>query len=573
MKFSKLFFYSLCLAVVSNSQAIADSGNQSGTFKPFVVGGTPATADRYPWMTALLGKKSKQSSCGANLIGDKWVLTAAHCVISSNPGSTQAYIGGLSLTDLSGGELRDVSRIYIHEQYNDETLDNDIALLKLATPSSKRPVELASVQLDDSLAEGTTLYIAGWGATGQDRESPASDVLLHTDVPLRNHKECDYSDYNMKVTDKMLCAGKKTEAAGDTCAGDSGGPLLVPEGSNDYKLLGISSFTTTKCALGHTPGVFTRVSRYLDWIAGKMDGSTTPDLTVLPSSRFSFGLIGVGLESTREVTLANDSNSSILVQSTMISGDPEFSIQSDTCQQKVLEADQQCSVIIKFSSPEEGSKSAKLSFSTSSDKNPTVTVDTHAMTAPKADLGEALDNTNLPWFTGSDFPWVVDNDSSYVNGSAAKSGDLQSDRDYSVLTTQVTGPGTITFRWKAAPKKDNDFIRFAIDGLGMAMIDGEADWNTQTWEIADGTHELSWMYSRLQGATGLYGGLLDNVQFTDSSATPEPTPEPTSEPTQDPSNDQDSSYSWDYSFSCNDLSDCPELEEFENNFDWEKLWK
>ncbi|MGD8910129.1 MAG: hypothetical protein PVI92_12365 [Chromatiales bacterium] len=148
------------------------------------------------------------------------------------------------------------------------------------------------------------------------------------------------------------------------------------------------------------------------------------------------------------MTLTNGSDSSLLIQSTQIDGDPELSIKSDNCQQTILEANQQCSVVISFNSPEAGGKSAKLSFETSSAKNSAVTAETVAEALPKADLGEALDNTSLSWFSNSESPWRVAYGGSYVNGSAAKSADSKDLQD-SFLVTQVTGSGTIYFRWKS----------------------------------------------------------------------------------------------------------------------------
>ena len=54
----------------------------------------------------------------------------------------------------------------------------------------------------------------------------------------------------------------------DTCAGDSGGPMLSNELSplKRYSVIGITSFGV-QCADANFPGVYTRVDNYLDWIA------------------------------------------------------------------------------------------------------------------------------------------------------------------------------------------------------------------------------------------------------------------------------------------------------------------
>lgn len=68
------------------------------------------------------------------------------------------------------------------------------------------------------------------------------------------------------ITDSQICAGDYF-ATKDTCQGDSGGPLLAIIEKGRMKIpqiLGITSFGSV-CA-GGTPGVYTRVSEYLDWI-------------------------------------------------------------------------------------------------------------------------------------------------------------------------------------------------------------------------------------------------------------------------------------------------------------------
>lgn len=66
---------------------------------------------------------------------------------------------------------------------------------------------------------------------------------------------------------EMLCAGHMSGGR-DTCQGDSGGPL-AQRSNGQYVLIGITSFGRG-CARANTPGVYTRVSNYVDWIQEKM---------------------------------------------------------------------------------------------------------------------------------------------------------------------------------------------------------------------------------------------------------------------------------------------------------------
>ena len=62
-----------------------------------------------------------------------------------------------------------------------------------------------------------------------------------------------------------LCAGI-IDGGRDACAGDSGGPLTVKRGEdNKWVLAGIIS-NGINCGQPNTPGVYTQVSAYVDWI-------------------------------------------------------------------------------------------------------------------------------------------------------------------------------------------------------------------------------------------------------------------------------------------------------------------
>lgn len=50
--------------------------------------------------------------------------------------------------------------------------------------------------------------------------------------------------------------------------GDSGGPLMIPEKDKFY-LLGVVSFGY-KCAEPGYPGVYTRLTHYINWVMDKM---------------------------------------------------------------------------------------------------------------------------------------------------------------------------------------------------------------------------------------------------------------------------------------------------------------
>lgn len=245
-----------------------------------IVGGEAANRDQWPWMVALLrpgsGAAFDRQFCGAALIASQWVITAAHCTAGESAGDV---VAGLKLHNLKEdtGELIAVSEIFVHPNYDSNTLDSDISLLRLAQPVSS---PFTTVSLGDQLSLigiDTQATVIGWGALDEANQSfPAT--LQQVAVPMI--KCTDHYTTPGEITDNMICAG--TPSGGiDSCQGDSGGPLMVLDGAA-WKQVGIVSWGIG-CARPNAPGVYTNVYNYLSWIQEKMGGSTTEPPTPSPT--------------------------------------------------------------------------------------------------------------------------------------------------------------------------------------------------------------------------------------------------------------------------------------------------
>ncbi|XP_011210742.1 trypsin-1 [Bactrocera dorsalis] len=227
-----------------------------------IVGGTQVRHNKYPWTTQLLkGRWHARLFCGGSLINDRYVLTAAHCVQNNRD---QITVRLLQLDRSSGdpGITRKVIQTTIHPQYDQSRIVNDIAILKLDSPipfsSSMRPVCLPDINHN---FDNRDAIVAGWGLVKEG--GVTSNYLQEATVPIITNHECRQTRYKSKITDVMLCAGLVQTGGKDACQGDSGGPLIVNEGR--YKLAGVVSFGYG-CAQANAPGVYTRVSKFLDWI-------------------------------------------------------------------------------------------------------------------------------------------------------------------------------------------------------------------------------------------------------------------------------------------------------------------
>ena len=73
------------------------------------------------------------------------------------------------------------------------------------------------------------------------------------------------------LSDGMFCAGYSAGGK-DPCQGDSGGPLVTAKSSSDDTavIVGVVSHANGKCGSKGNPGIYAKVTKYLDWIKANM---------------------------------------------------------------------------------------------------------------------------------------------------------------------------------------------------------------------------------------------------------------------------------------------------------------
>ncbi|EDV39209.1 uncharacterized protein Dana_GF25188 [Drosophila ananassae] len=233
-----------------------------------IVGGTTTGVSEYPWMARL--SYFNRFYCGGTLINDRYVLTAAHCVKGFMWFMIKVTFGEHDrCNDKERPETRFVLRAF-SQKFSFSNFDNDIALLRLndrvPITSFIRPICLPRQEQRQDLFVGTKAIATGWGTLKEDGKP--SCLLQEVEVPVLDNEECvAQTNYTQKmITKNMMCSGYPGVGGRDSCQGDSGGPLvrLRPDDKR-FEQIGIVSWGNG-CARPNYPGVYTRVTKYLDWI-------------------------------------------------------------------------------------------------------------------------------------------------------------------------------------------------------------------------------------------------------------------------------------------------------------------
>ena len=245
---------SLAVAVGDLGAALAQEVIKLGGRR--IVGGEKTDISKHPWQVAI---NAGGLLCGGSIIADRWVLTAAHCFqLSTQPEDAKMKAG---ITDIAAqGVWAEAEQVITHEDYNPDTYENDIALIRLKKRPAGRIIPLATEA--NVLSVGQPLEVTGWGTTEEDGQT--SDVLRKANVPYVENAVCNApASYDGRIKEHMLCAGHK-EGGIDSCQGDSGGPLVL-NSSDGPVLVGVVSWGWG-CAQKLNYGVYTRVADYRPWI-------------------------------------------------------------------------------------------------------------------------------------------------------------------------------------------------------------------------------------------------------------------------------------------------------------------
>ncbi|NXO42382.1 TMPS9 protease, partial [Locustella ochotensis] len=262
-----------------------ECGGRPGFSKPSkIVGGTDASSGEIPWQVSL--KEDSRHFCGATIIGDRWLLSAAHCFNETMPEEIEAYVGTISLNGTDENAVKvNVTRVIPHPLFNPMILDFDVAVLELARPLvfNKHIQPVCLPPAVQKFPVGKKCLISGWGDL-QEGNDTKPEILQKAFVGIIEQNTCNFL-YNFSLTDRMICAGFM-EGMVDSCQGDSGGPLACEVTPGVFYLAGIVSWGFG-CAQAMRPGVYSRITKLTDWILDTISqlpsgGTGIPSSSVIP---------------------------------------------------------------------------------------------------------------------------------------------------------------------------------------------------------------------------------------------------------------------------------------------------
>jgi hypothetical protein len=555
---SKLFRKAALAAVFAG---FAVSSVQAASYSSRIIGGGAATVDTYPWMVSVQTKSDGEHFCGGSLIAGSYVLTAAHCLEDTPTSDIQVVISEFDLKNTSSTEETiQVKNVFVHEGYGD---DHDIAVIELASPSNKTPVQLADAAFNDAISIGANLTVMGWGNQESEGESYPT-ILQEVQVPLADHAQCkaNYADVEMNITENMICAGLP-EGGKDSCQGDSGGPLVYQKDSKWFQT-GVVSFGEG-CAEKDFYGVYTKVSNYGDWIAKVKAGEVDPfevsddgmeDYGEYEGGEYEDGehedgylfddyfdeddwddevtgweddfeevqafdlpefvdFIAIESGETVEESLfvLNTNESDLTLQGISLSDEQNFSIVSNACETATLKPEEECEIVLGYNSSDEEFHEASLTISTSDSDHESIEVELFGALFDSLELDEYFDGMegidDEQWFIDGDDAWVGDDENGRFNltiDSVAIGSDA-------MLMTNIEGPGILTFDMTLQGDAEGNTLTFVVDGEAVTGLSSERTDKSHTVDLSEGEHHVAWIYHKSTESPAEAKASVSEIEF------------------------------------------------------------
>ena len=432
-------------------------------------------------------------------------------------------VGAYDLTNSSQGARYKAQQIYLSENYNNYTFNNDIAIIELAEEvANVAEVKLITPDMETLLNTGDTLKVMGWGSLTVDGTSLPT-ILQEVDLALSDREKCNTA-YGGTITDTMLCAGLE-EGGKDSCQGDSGGPLLV-NSNNEWYQVGVVSFGSV-CAEAGAPGVYARVSKFIDWVSQKKSGISYTQTN-------NQGYVESTYNDTVKLTINNLSSTGFLinqVEFSELNKVSQPSVVENGCNSTTILEGEQCEINIAVTTIGLGEVGFTVKLTTNHPENGLLTqhVVLNTLVASTIDLQSVLDINNdaIAWFSGGDAAWKEQSSRVLQGTSAIESGDI-SHKQKSVLLAVIASSKahSLSFNYFVQAESGYDGLRVLNNAEGIGFFATgvqQTDFTEQHVALQKGINRVAFIFEKDSDdvlATGFNKAYIDLVQNTVTNIAP-----------------------------------------------------
>ncbi|OLY81090.1 Elastase-1 [Smittium mucronatum] len=244
-----------------------------------IINGVVTGTDYYPFISQLYITENNGSSynfiCTAELIGQQYILTAAHCVSDNSLRLRSPSLYRLNIGSATLATSNDLNNLYtvtnIYSAGYSSNLANDVVILKLNKPvpsSVATPVKVYPYKITASLP----VEVAGFGSTYYG--GPVSKTLLRALINVSESSSC--SAFNPDWANNsgpLVCS--ISPSGNDSCNGDAGGPM-VAKLNGKRVLVGTVSYgenmdrsNVVNCGANNV-SYYVRTAYFVKWIASVM---------------------------------------------------------------------------------------------------------------------------------------------------------------------------------------------------------------------------------------------------------------------------------------------------------------
>ncbi|KAI9020420.1 trypsin-like cysteine/serine peptidase domain-containing protein [Hyaloraphidium curvatum] len=213
----------------------AGAGAAPANLTANIVGGETVTRGTFPFVALIT--IYDQTYCTGSMIGRRLLLTAAHCTRTDNVyplAEMRVYAGRYDKAvppSVDRASVFAVVRMRRHPRFDPTTFANDLAIWELRQLSGPPP-GIAVLNLDDPTLpplDGSPVVVAGWGST-EAKSVVMPNRLRAVTMPTVPLDRCrllmaDWEPVTPVLNRTSICAGPE-DGGRDSCAGDSGGPLM-----------------------------------------------------------------------------------------------------------------------------------------------------------------------------------------------------------------------------------------------------------------------------------------------------------------------------------------------------------